>query len=317
LFPNVLGIVTSLKAAALRDVLTTLQRRAPMIQVIVYPTTVQGTQAAQEIAAAINCARTRLSIDRIETLIICRGGGSIEDLWSFNEEIVARAIVRLQVEGGVPVVSGVGHETDFTICDFVADQRAPTPTAAAELVSPDVADLRAQVAAMHINLARTLRRVLDNAGQRLDRAARNLISPSERLHRERDRLALIAARVRNAIVAQLDTCRFQRSMLHQRLVANAIDFRRLRTDLTQRQRQISQLTATILVSKRSQFNAASQALMFLDPARVLERGYSIVEHRGSVLRDTGRVAVGDFLRVRLAHGTLEASVTSAAAITPD
>ncbi|MEO8101106.1 MAG: exodeoxyribonuclease VII large subunit, partial [Betaproteobacteria bacterium] len=126
-FPKVLGIVTSLKAAALRDVLTTLQRRAPMIQIIIYPSAVQGTQAAQEIAAAIDSARSRIARDAIEALIICRGGGSIEDLWSFNEEIVARAIVRLQDECGIPVVSGVGHETDFTICDFVADRRAPTP----------------------------------------------------------------------------------------------------------------------------------------------------------------------------------------------
>lgn len=310
-FPRVLGIVTSLKAAALRDVLTTLQRRAPMIQVIVYPASVQGTQSAQEIAAAIDSVRTRLSVDRIEALIICRGGGSIEDLWSFNEEIVARAIVRLQDDGGVPVVSGVGHETDFTICDFVADQRAPTPTAAAELVSPDVVELRTQAIAMRVALARTLRRLLDAAGQRLDRAARNLISPVERLHREHDRLALIAARTRSAVRTQLESSQFQRAILRQRIVANVIDIRRLRTNLEQRQRQITQVRTTIMASMRSQFVAAHQALMFLDPARVLERGYSIVEHQGMVLRDAGRVATGDLLNIRLAHGTLEASVTSA------
>ena len=316
LFPKVLGVVTSLKAAALRDVLTTLQRRAPMIQVIVYPTTVQGTLAAQEIAAAVDSARTRLSLDRIEALIICRGGGSIEDLWSFNEESVARAIVRLQDQTGIPVVSGVGHETDFTICDFIADRRAPTPTAAAELVSPDVAELRAQASGMRITLARALRRVLDTAGQRLDRAARSLISPSERLRRERDRLALIAALTRNAIVNRLESCRFQCAMLRQRLAVTAVDVRQLRTDLELRHRKIAQASARTMTSKLSQFDAARQALTFLDPARVLERGYSIVEHRGAVLRDARQVATGDALHVRLARGTLEASVTSAAAAAP-
>lgn len=311
-FPKVLGVVTSLKAAALRDVLTTLRRRAPMIQVIVYPTAVQGTPAAQEIAAAIDSARTRIGEDRIGALIVCRGGGSIEDLWSFNDEIVARAIVRYQNETGISVVSGVGHETDFTICDFVADRRAPTPTAAAELLSPDVIELRAQVSGMSITLDRALRRVLDAAGQRLDRAARNLVSPAERLHRERDRLALIAARNRNAIVTRLESCRFQYAILRQRHAANAPDARQLRVDLAQRRRQVAQASIQAIAFKRAQFEAARQALMFLDPARVLERGYSIVEHQGSVLRDAKKVSTGDSLRVRLARGTVEASVTASA-----
>ena len=315
-FPRVLGVVTSLKAAALRDVQTTLQRRAAMIQVIVYPTSVQGTLAAQEIAAAIDSARTRAGIDKIEALIICRGGGSIEDLWSFNEEIVARAVVRFQDETGIAVVSGVGHETDFTICDFVADRRAPTPTAAAELVSPDVAELGAQVAATRATLVRALRRALEAAGQRLDRAARNLIAPAERLHRERARLALIAARTRNAVVNRLESSRFQCTMLRQRLAASAVDVRQLQTNLEQRRRQITQAHARMMTSGRSQFDAARQALMLLDPARVLERGYSIVEHRGAVLRDTRKVVTGDRLRVRLAHGTLEAAVTAADAVAP-
>ncbi len=309
-FPKVLGVVTSLKAAALRDVLTTLQRRAPMIQVVVYPTAVQGTLAAQEIAAAIDSARARIDVDRIEALIICRGGGSIEDLWSFNEEIVAHALVRFQDETGIAVVSGVGHETDFTICDFVADRRAPTPTAAAELVSPDVAELRVQVAAMRTALNRTLRRVLESAGQRLDRAERNLVSPAERLHRERDRLALIAARTRNALVVRLESSRFQFAMLRQRHRANGVDIAQLRIDLAQRQRQVRQVGIQTIAHRRAQFEAARQALSFLDPARVLERGYSIVEHQGAVLREAGQVSPGDVLRVRLARGSLDASVTS-------
>ena len=173
-FPRTIGIVTSPQAAALHDVLTTLERRAPMIQVILYPTLVQGVNAANEIAAAIDQVRQRAEV---EVLIICRGGGSIEDLWSFNEEIVARAISRLQNDTSIPVVSGVGHETDFTICDFIADQRAPTPTAAAELVSPDSAQLRSLVAGTRQQLTRTLRRQIETLQQRLDHAARGLLSP--------------------------------------------------------------------------------------------------------------------------------------------
>ena len=311
-FPQAVGVVTSLKAAALRDVLTTLRRRAPMIEVIVYPTAVQGTQAAQEIAAAIDSARTRAGIDRIEALIICRGGGSIEDLWSFNEEIVARAMVRLQ-DTGIPVVSGVGHETDFTICDFVADSRAPTPTAAAELVSPDAIELRAKLSATRTKAVRTTRRLLDGAEQRLDRAARSLVSPVERLHRERDRMTVIAARIWNAIANQLESSRFRHAMLWRRLAAGAIDVGQLRRGLAQWQRRIAHAGAQTILTTRSQFDAARQALTLLDPARVLDRGYSIVELRGAVLRDAREAATGDRLRVRLACGTLEASVVTTAA----
>ena len=309
-FPNVIGVVTSLQAAALRDVLTTLKRRAPMIEVIVYPTSVQGASAAQEIAAAIDCARNRLGTDLIDALIVCRGGGSVEDLWPFNEEIVARAIIRLQHDTGIAVVSGVGHETDFTICDFVADQRAPTPTAAAELLSPDVAELRAQTASIRQSLSRTLRRALDAAAQRLDRAARNLISPAERLRREHQRLAQIAARMRAAIGNRLDSRRFQCTLFRQRIAANAPDTLSLRAALQNRRLRLTSSGTRTFESKRAQFAAALQALTHLDPARVLERGYSIVEHRGGVLRDARDVTAGDKLNVRLAKGMLDATVTS-------
>ena len=309
-FPKVIGIVTSLKAAALRDVLTTLKRRAPMIDVIVYPASVQGSTAAQEIASAIDSAGNRLGTDLIDALIICRGGGSIEDLWPFNEEIVARAIIRLQDDTGVAVVTGVGHETDFTICDFVADQRAPTPTAAAELLSPDVEELRAQVALIRQSLVRALRRTLDGAGQRLDRAGRNLVSPAERLRRERGRLAQIMTRARNGIGNRLESCRFRFTLLHHKIATCKPDTASLRAVFHQRQHRLMMANAQTLAGKHAQLLAARQALLFLDPARVLERGYSIVEHRGKVLRDARDVAVGDRLKVRLAAGNLEASVTS-------
>ena len=172
--PNTIGIVTSPDAAALRDVLTTLKRRNPGVGVIIYPTSVQGKGAAETIVKAINTANQRAEVD---TLIICRGGGSMEDLWQFNEEIVARAIANCEI----PTISGVGHETDFTICDFVADMRAATPTAAAELACMDVRSLKNQLASLHNKLTRQIEFSLNQLAQKLDFLARRLISPLQQL----------------------------------------------------------------------------------------------------------------------------------------
>jgi len=190
-FPRAIGIVTSPAAAALRDVLTTLARRSPMVPVVIYPAQVQGETAAAQIARAIRQANAR---DDVDVLIVCRGGGSLEDLWAFNEEVVARAIA----DSRLPVVSGVGHETDFSICDFVADMRAPTPTAAAVLASPDRDALRDALAALRRRAARDMMRIVERAGQRLDGAARRLLTPAERLARNRERVALAARSLRRA-----------------------------------------------------------------------------------------------------------------------
>jgi exodeoxyribonuclease VII large subunit len=164
-FPRRIGIVTSRSAAALRDVLTTLARRFPGLPVILYPASVQGAGAAAEIAAAIRLANAHAKVD---VLIVCRGGGSLEDLWAFNEEVVARAVF----ESRLPIVSGVGHETDFTICDFVADVRAATPTAAASLVVPERAALCVAIGALYRRLARAHAHHAGNCAQRLDAASR-------------------------------------------------------------------------------------------------------------------------------------------------
>ena len=311
-FPRVIGIVTSLQAAALRDVLTTLKRRAPMLGVIIYPTAVQGAAAPAEISAAIDRARERREV---EVLIICRGGGSIEDLWSFNEEIVARAIVRLQNETSIPVVSGVGHETDFTICDFVADQRAPTPTAAAELVSPNREELLAQAAATRAQLMRSMRQRLDTAQQRIDHAARGLLSPTERLKRERDRLALLAARARHALVSRRDDAIYQITLMQQRLRASRPSPAELGATL-QRRRQALRDTLMRQMQQRLQRIAGMRhALILLSPDQVLERGYSIVERvdaKGSILRDARDTREGEALSVRLARGRIGVLVTDTA-----
>ncbi len=305
-FPRAIGVVTSLQAAALRDVLTTLQRRAPMIPVIIYPTTVQGQTAAADIAAALDAARARAEVD---VLILCRGGGSIEDLWSFNEESVARAIARFQDQSGIPLVSGVGHETDFSIADFVADRRAPTPTAAAEMASPDAGDLRALVAGLSSSLRRNLLRKHEAARQRVDHAQRGLQSPTQRIAREKDRLGALHARLSRALFSRAALVRYRTTLLGQRLQSCCPDVSMRRSQVAQAEARLLLARDAFLARQVSRIDQARRSLELLDPSRVLERGYAIVEIQGAVLRDAANAKPGDALAVRLARGALTATVT--------
>ena len=293
-FPRAIGIVTSPAAAALRDVLTTLKRRAPMVPVIIYPTPVQGEGAGARIAAAIETAVERGETD---VLIICRGGGSIEDLWAFNEEAVARAIAG----SAIPVVSGVGHETDFTIADFVADVRAPTPTAAAELAVPARDELAASLADERDALFRAMDATLAACRQRLDWAARGLVAPSQRLVEQRRRLAELARRLGAGAVLGLrhSAARLDVASAGLRL-----------PDLRGRQLRLAALAdrhgralRRSLESARRQLAAAETALAHLDPMRVLARGYAVVRTpAGEAVRDAARLTAGDALEITLARG---------------
>jgi exodeoxyribonuclease VII large subunit len=272
-FPRRIGIVTSPAAAALRDVLTTLARRAPRVPVVIYPAQVQGEMAAAQLARAIRAANAHGHVD---VLIVCRGGGSLEDLWAFNEEIVARAVF----ESRLPIVSGVGHETDFSICDFVADVRAPTPTAAAALASPDRVALGEAVAALRRRLARDLARIVERGSQRLDHAARRLLTPAERLARNRERVAQLSRRMRMAASRERESRAAQ-----VRAIAPL-----LRRALPLRERQ-------------QRVGALRTALAHLDPRRVLARGYSIVRDPDGHVRVTSAgLARGDALDVTFSVG---------------
>ncbi len=273
-FPRAIGIVTSPQAAALRDVLTTMRRRAPMTPVVVYPAQVQGEYAASQIVRAIREANARAECD---VLIVCRGGGSLEDLWCFNEEAVTRAIVA----SALPVVSGVGHETDFSIADFVADLRAPTPTAAAVAASPDREALSDAVSAYRRRLARDMRRIVETRGQQLDALARRLLTPAERLARDRERLAVLARRMKRALP---DAGGGKRDLAHLRLRLDAAAAR----GAGERARRLVALRA---------------ALGHLDPNQVLARGYSIVRDAGGeVRRSSAGLAAGAALDVTFAEG---------------
>jgi len=197
--PRAIGVLTSRAAAALRDVLTTLARRNPAIPVIVYPIPVQGAGAAERIAAMLKRAGARAECD---VLLLVRGGGSIEDLWEFNEEAVARAIRACPI----PVVVGVGHETDFTIADFAADYRAPTPTAASEIASPASAALLARVAECARCVSREMRRRLAYAAQSADGWSRRLVHPAERLRSHQDQVRQLSARLGFAFLQRLKDC---------------------------------------------------------------------------------------------------------------
>lgn len=301
-FPRVLGIITSPQAAALRDVLTTLRRRAPMIDLIIYPSAVQGAAAAAEIVAAINTAASRNECD---ALILCRGGGSIEDLWPFNEEIVARAVSACPI----PIVSGVGHETDVTIADFVADRRAPTPTAAAEMLSPNRADLILEIAAQRNSLQRSIRRLQERAMQRIDQARRGLISPNQRLARERERLAASVNLLKRHLETAVQARRWQ--------IAHALQsLRSQRPDLAGMAARKELFAAQLTQARRRRFDAfvhqlaqARDALDLLNPQRILERGYSIVQTaQGEVVRRPAQAPAGTGLDIQFAQGRVSARV---------
>ncbi|MEP7206335.1 MAG: exodeoxyribonuclease VII large subunit [Casimicrobiaceae bacterium] len=301
--PARIGIVTSLAAAALRDVLTTLRRRLPSLAVIIYPAAVQGASAAGELAAAIATANGRAEVD---VLIVCRGGGSIEDLWPFNEEIVARAIFL----STLPVVSGVGHETDFTIADFVADARAPTPTAAAILVAPDGAALRRALAVHARRWSGGAARGLETRMQRLDAAARRLVHPAARLALQERTLADLARR--------LARCHAHRVRAwDERLVRAQRAFAwRLARPLAQCA-AVEQARELFLRGSRTRLDSLGrrvavleQSLQHLGPAAVLARGYAIVARAdGRIVTETTEVALGDDVKLTFARGSASARIT--------
>jgi exodeoxyribonuclease VII large subunit len=281
--PRAIGVVTSPAAAALRDVLATLARRAPHVPVIVYPTPVQGGEAPAALAAALGAASRRGEVD---LLLLVRGGGSLEDLWAFNDERVVRAVVACTL----PVVCGVGHETDVTLADLAADLRAPTPTAAAELAAPDrAASLRA-LDALAARRAQALRRLLDMQAQRLDRAGLRLQRPALLLAATASRLATLQARraeaARRAIAARADRA----APLRQRL-RRALDVR--------------------LQAQAARLVALGQRLDALDPRRVLQRGYAWIEDcDGRAVTSSGHLSVGQDLRAVWADGAVRTRVTA-------
>lgn len=303
-YPKTIGIVSSPQAAALRDILVTLQRRAPQVPLILYPTPVQGEGSGERIAAAILTAAARQECD---VLIVARGGGSIEDLWAFNEEAVARAIA----QAPMPVVSGVGHETDITIADFAADLRAPTPTAAAEQVSAGWMAAANEVAALGAAMGLTMERRLNTLAQRLDRAAHRLVHPAQRLARTRQHLDHLSTRLAAAAHFGLD--RQERHLAGLRLKFNRHkpDPGRLKGRLDLDRQRLESVLRSRLTRADGRLQRLAASLAALSPEATLARGYAIVrDSDGSIVREAAALRPGQAVALRFARGEAEGRIES-------
>ena len=301
--PQCIGIVTSLAAAALRDVVTTLNRRAPEIPVIVYPTPVQGTGSELQIAQAIKTASQRAECD---VLIVCRGGGSIEDLWAFNEEPVVRAIEAC----AIPVVSGVGHETDFTLADFVADVRAPTPTGAAELVSPNRQESLHRLAQAQGRLKTVLEQRYFDASQKLDWLAQQIRHPRQKLDEQRTYIHKLAQTLSYSMTQNLrtHTARFERQT--QTLKHCRPDVSVYTQNIDRFQTALSHSFRQLLVRRRQSLTAQAALLEAVSPQHILERGFSVVKNtRGQVIRNADMLKQGQKLHITFADGETDVRVT--------
>ncbi|MGK5067179.1 exodeoxyribonuclease VII large subunit [Janthinobacterium sp. RT4P48] len=304
MFARSIGIVTSPQAAALRDVLTALQRRAPHVAIILYPTPVQGQQAPEKIAHAIRTASARAECD---VLLVCRGGGSIEDLWSFNDEAVAHAIA----DCSMPVISGVGHETDFTIADFAADLRAATPTAAAELAATPRADWLASLRADATDLRRAMRRRLDDAAQTLDRHNRRLLNPTAQLQQQRLQLLALSTAMTHAARAPVIQSQHALERLRSRWAALRPDATVPRARLAEAQRRGGAAMAQLLTQRRHRLDGLAAQLELLNPQRTLERGYAILrDEKGAIVRSPAQLQARQNVNVRLAKGSAQVGIAS-------
>ena len=303
--PRGLGIVSSPAAAALQDVLSTLKRRAPALPCVIYPTPVQGEGVGSQIAEALRQANARAERDGVDLLILCRGGGSLEDLWGFNEEEVVRALA----ESRLPVICGVGHETDTTLADFAADCRAATPTAAAELASQGWQDLTERLPRLAQGLERAFYRRLDHAAQRLDFLAPRLIHPRIRIARHTERLENLGRRLDSA-------WREYRQEKLARLESLSHRLERQRPRLDGLAAKLSSLEKT-LVSGMSHKLEKKQALLaqleaelqLLNPENILGRGYAIVrDDTGRILRSAKILEAPARIDIQFADGRLPARI---------
>ncbi|WP_396623024.1 exodeoxyribonuclease VII large subunit [Marinobacter sp. W-8] len=303
--PRHIGVVTSPTGAAIHDILTVLKRRCPAIPVTLYPTTVQGQAATADIVQAIDRAQRHGLAD---VLIIGRGGGSLEDLWCFNEEAVARAIAAC----AIPTVSAVGHEVDVTIADFVADLRAPTPSAAAEKISPDQQDWLRRLAEQQGRLGQSARRLLQRLDNQLGHLSARLRDPRRELLEKAQRMDELELRLNKVIRGRLDQQKQKTDYLLQRMSAQS-PRRTLKTASEQTQRLEERLTLAarhLLRQKDERLQHIAQTLHVVSPLATLGRGYAIVkDDQGRIVRKAGDLETGDQITARLGRGSVSAQVT--------
>ena len=303
--PRHIGVITSPTGAAIHDILTVLKRRCPAIPITLYPTAVQGQAATADIVQAIDRAQRHGLAD---VLIIGRGGGSLEDLWCFNEEAVARAIAACPI----PTVSAVGHEVDVTIADFVADLRAPTPSAAAEKISPDQQDWLRRLAEQQGRLGQSARRLLQRLHNQLGHLSARLRDPRRELLEKAQRMDELELRLNKAIRDRLDQQKQKTDYLLQRMSAQS-PRRTLKTASEQTQQLEERLTLAarhLLRQKDERLQHIAQTLHVVSPLATLGRGYAIVrDDQGRIVRKAGDLETGDQITARLGRGSVSAQVT--------
>ena len=300
--PRRIAVVTSPSGAAVHDFLRVLHRRFPGLPVLIVPARVQGEGAAQEIARGITRASKQR---RVEVVVVARGGGSLEDLWAFNEEVVARALAACPV----PTVSAVGHEVDVTIADFVADARSPTPTAAAELLAPVKAELLADVAQRKARLLRALRGQIERKKAQLDKM--RIADPRRLIGDRKLRLDRLRQRLEDAFHAQLSLRLSRIAKLRERLQTQhpREKLHRLHREVARLQERLRALAEKALAARKHRFEGLNGRLETLSPLRVLARGYSVTfDTRGHALTSATQVQPGEQVRVRLHEGELSAQV---------
>ncbi|AOZ91453.1 exodeoxyribonuclease VII large subunit [Paenibacillus crassostreae] len=306
-YPQTIGVITSPTGAAVRDIMITLQRRYPLANIILHPVMVQGKDAAPSVVKAIELLN-RLA--EVEVIIVGRGGGSLEELWAFNEEVVARAIYKSKI----PIISAVGHETDFTIADFVADLRAATPTAAAELAVPNMSDMKATLQVIERQLRQSLKQRVSNYRERLGALQRSpvMVHPRRSLLQHSERLDKLHQQLTRSMSSGVKLSKEKKSRIHQSLLRfNPKD--QLAAAKKQREKNEHQLhlaMASIHKTNKHQLGTAIKQLDALSPLKVMSRGYSLIydekeEHLIKSIRD---VQLGDLVKIRLNNGQFDAQV---------
>lgn len=303
LFPSQIGIITSASGAALRDILSTLARRYPIASVIVYACEVQGKSSAQQLIQAIHQANIE---DRCDVLILARGGGSIEDLWSFNDENLAHAIANSLL----PIVSGVGHETDFTIADFVADLRAATPTGAAEAVTPNRFDLLAYLNTIEDRLITAISRCMQHYQLRLQHETDKLASPKRLIHNYWQNLDYSRIHLQHALEQIMTKKRHDLLVLNNTLEAKnpATLLHQAQLSLQSLENKLNQQVTYILHQSKQRLSSQLATLHAVSPLATLDRGYSIATVHQTIVSNSQDVQVGDIVDIRLAKGLLHATI---------
>lgn len=309
-YPRAIGVITSPTGAAIRDILTTIKRRYPIAKVVIFPALVQGEGAGRSIVRAIQMAN-ELEQPNMDVLIVGRGGGSIEELWAFNEEIVARAIY----QSNVPIISAVGHETDFTIADFVADLRAPTPTGAAELAAPHVEDLMERLINKQSRLIRAMKEKYELQKVRLNRIQRSYAfrypkvlydQKLEQLDKQTEQLSRLMLRIYEWKMNEQEVVTKQLKKNHpQQYIEKA------RTDLEHLQKNLIRNTDLITKAKKQAFGSLIGKMDALSPLKILERGYSVAyDENGNILSNVQQIKPKDQVEIHFSDGKVQAEIIS-------